>query len=202
MVKSLITLVLSTLRWTHWLGQYAVVYPLGMMMLLVVVVFWAGHNTPGQMLVKTIESVQREGYVIHDCTGPASREALNGDAVKPLLPPDLQEDCTTVSTDAAGYAAHIDQGYRKNILCLWLLMAMVFTGGSIVIGSTPRAVRYGYRTASQVPDKTIFAKSDVSQLKRVYDAMSPDERYKFARAIRENTRFRAQFGEGNKDEDK
>ena len=202
MVKSLITLVLSTLRWTHWLVQYAGGYPLGMMMLLVVVVFWAGHNTPGQMLVKTIESVQREGYVIHDCTGPASREALNGDAVKPLLPPDLQEDCTTVSTDAAGYAAHIDQGYRKNILCLWLLMAMVFTGGSIVIGSTPRAVRYGYRTASQVPDKTIFAKSDVSQLKRVYDAMSPDERYKFARAIRENTRFRAQFGEGNKDEDK
>jgi hypothetical protein len=28
MVKSLITLVLSTLRWTHWLVQYAVVYPL------------------------------------------------------------------------------------------------------------------------------------------------------------------------------
>ena len=129
MVKSLITLVLSTLRWTHWLVQYAVVYPLGMMMLLVVVVFWTGHNTPGQMLVKTIESVQREGYVIHDCTGPASREALNGDAVKPLLSPVLQEACTTVSTDATGYAAHIDQGYTKNILWLWLLMAMVFTGG-------------------------------------------------------------------------
>lgn len=113
MVKSLITLVLSTLRWTHWLVQYAVVYPLGMMMLLVVVVFWAGHNTPGQMLVKTIESVQREGYVIHDCTGPASREALNGDAVKPLLPPDLQEDCTTVSTDAAGYAAPYRPGLQE-----------------------------------------------------------------------------------------
>lgn len=95
-------LVLSTLRWTHWLVQYAVVYPLGMMMLLVVVVFWTGHNTPGQMLVKTIESVQREGYVIHDCTGPASREALNGDAVKPLLSPVLQEACTTVSTDRQG----------------------------------------------------------------------------------------------------
>jgi hypothetical protein len=144
MVKSLITLVLSTLRWTHWLVQYAVVYPLGMMMLLVVVVFWTGHNTPGQMLVKTIESVQREGYVIHDCTGPASREALNGDAVKPLLSPVLQEACTTVSTDATGYAAHIDQGYTKNILWLWLLMAMVFTGGSIVIGSTPRTGVTGY----------------------------------------------------------
>ncbi|MGU7762928.1 conjugal transfer protein TraP [Enterobacter hormaechei] len=144
MVKSLITLVLSTLRWTHWLVQYAVVYPLGMMMLLVVVVFWTGHNTPGQILVKTIESVQREGYVIHDCTGPASREALNGDAVKPLLSPVLQEACTTVSTDATGYAAHIDQGYTKNILWLWLLMAMVFTGGSIVIGSTPRTGVTGY----------------------------------------------------------
>ena len=115
-----------------------------MMMLLVVFVFWTGHNTPGQMLVKTIESVQREGYVIHDCTGPASREALNGDAVKPLLSPVLQEACTTVSTDATGYAAHIDQGYTKNILWLWLLMAMVFTGGSIVIGSTPRTGVTGY----------------------------------------------------------
>ena len=137
MVKSLITLVLSTLRWTHWLVQYAVVYPLGMMMLLVVVVFWTGHNTPGQMLVKTIESVQREGYVIHDCTGPASREALNGDAVKPLLPPVLQEDCSSFSTDAAGYAAHIDQGYTKNILWLWFLMAVVFTGVAVVFGRTP-----------------------------------------------------------------
>ncbi len=89
-----------------------------MMMLLVVVVFWTGHNTPGQMLVKTIESVQREGYVIHDCTGPASREALNGDAVKPLLSPVLQEACTTVSTDATGYAAHIDRLHKKYSLAL------------------------------------------------------------------------------------
>ena len=89
------------------------------------------------MLVNTIESVQREGYVIHDCTGPASREALNGDAVKPLLPPVLQEDCSSFSTDAAGYAAHIDQGYTKNILWLWFLMAVVFTGVAVVFGRTP-----------------------------------------------------------------
>lgn len=128
MVKSVLSLILSSLRWINWLIQYAVVYPLAMMMLLIVAVFWTGKVTPGQMLVNTIESVQREGYVIHDCTGPASREALNGDAVKPLLPPVLQEDCSSFSTDAAGYAAHIDQGYTKNILWLWFLMAVVFTG--------------------------------------------------------------------------
>ena len=59
MVKSLITLVLSTLRWTHWLVQYAVVYPLAMMMLLVVLVFLTGPYTFGQTLVKTVESVQQ-----------------------------------------------------------------------------------------------------------------------------------------------
>lgn len=134
MVKSLITLVLSALRWTQWLFQYAVVYPLAFMAMLVVLVFWKGPYTPGQTLVNTIESVQREGYVIQDCAGPASRGELNGDAVKPLLPP---EDCTTVSTNAAGYAAHIDQGYTKNILCLWLLMAVVFTGAAVVFGRTP-----------------------------------------------------------------
>lgn len=134
MVKFLTALVLSALRWLRWLFQYAVVYPMATMMLLIITVLWRGHIAPGQMLVNTIESVQREGYVIQDCAGPASREALNGDAVKPLLSP---EDCTTVSTDAAGYAAHIDQGYTKNILCLWLLLAVVFTGVAVVFGRTP-----------------------------------------------------------------
>ena len=138
MVKSRTALALSmsSLRWFRWLIQHAVVYPMATMMLLIVTVLWRGHITPGQMLVNTIESVQREGYVIHDCTGPASREALNGDAVKPLLPPVLQEDCSSFSTDAAGYAAHIDQGYTKNILWLWFLMAVVFTGVAVVFGRT------------------------------------------------------------------
>ena len=137
MVKSRSALVLSALRWLRWFFQYAVVYPMATMMLLIVTALWCGHITPGQMLVNTIESVQREGYVIHDCTGPASREALNGDAVKPLLPPVLQEDCSSFSTDAAGYAAHIDQGYTKNIFWLWFLMAVVFTGVAVVFGRTP-----------------------------------------------------------------
>ena len=134
MAKSLITAVLSALRWAHWLVKCAVVYPLAMMMLLVVLVFRTGPYTPGQTLVNTIESVQREGYVIQDCAGTASRGELNGDAVKPLLPP---ENCTTASTDASGYAAHIDQSYTHNIFWLWLLMAVVFTGGAVAFGRTP-----------------------------------------------------------------
>lgn len=125
MAKSLITAVLSVLRWAHWLVKCAVVYPLAMMMLLVVLVFRTGPYTFGQTLVKTVESVQQEGYVIQDCTGP---KELNSDAVNAPLPPLLQEDCTTVITDAAGYAAYIDQSYTHNILWLWLLMAVVFTG--------------------------------------------------------------------------
>ncbi|WP_309598536.1 conjugal transfer protein TraP, partial [Klebsiella pneumoniae] len=55
-----------------------------------------------------------------------------------------QEDCTTVSTDAAGYAAYIDQSYTHNILWLWLwlLMAVVFTGMAVVFRRTP--VRRGF----------------------------------------------------------
>lgn len=139
MVKSFVTFVLSALRWTHWLIQYAVVYPLVMMMFMVVVVFWRGHATPGQMLVKTIESVLREGYVTYNCTEPSSRGELNGGEVKPLLPPPpvLKDDCAAVSTDAAGYAADIDRGYTETILSLWLLMAVVFTGGAVVFRRTP-----------------------------------------------------------------
>ena len=36
MVKSVLSLILSSLRWINWLIQYAVVYPLAMMMLLIV----------------------------------------------------------------------------------------------------------------------------------------------------------------------
>ncbi|HHG7228436.1 TPA: conjugal transfer pilus-stabilizing protein TraP [Klebsiella pneumoniae] len=134
MAKSLITAVLSALRWAHWLVKCAVVYPLAMMMLLVVLVFRTGPYTFGQTLVKTVESVQQEGYVIQDCTGP---KELNGDAVNAPLSPVLQEDCTTVSTDAAGYAAYIDQSYTHNILWLWLLMAVVFSGIAVVFRRTP-----------------------------------------------------------------
>lgn len=113
MVKSVLSLILSSLRWINWLIQYAVVYPLAMMMLLIVAVFWTGKVTPGQMLVNTIESVQREGYVIKDCTGPASRGELNADAVKPLLPPVLQEDCTTDSTDDRQQQHADPEGQRR-----------------------------------------------------------------------------------------
>jgi len=75
MAKSLITAVLSALRWAHWLVKCAVVYPLAMMMLLVVLVFRTGPYTFGQTLVKTVESVQQEGYVIQDCTGPKEKTA-------------------------------------------------------------------------------------------------------------------------------
>ncbi|HBS5971069.1 conjugal transfer protein TraP [Klebsiella pneumoniae] len=139
MVKPLLSFTLSVLRWVSWLVQYAVVYPLAMMMLLVVVVFWRGQVTFGQSLVMEIESVLREGYVIHNCSGPEPRGELNGGEVKPLLPPPpaLKEDCIVVSTDAAGYAANIDEVYTKIILSLWLLMAVVFTGSAVVFGRTP-----------------------------------------------------------------
>lgn len=196
MANSLITAVLSALSWTHWLVKCVVVYPLAMMMLLVVLVFRTGPYTFGQTLVKTVESVQQEGYVIQDCTGPASHGELNGDAVKPQLPPVLQEDCTTVNTDAARYAAHIDQIYTHNILWLWLLMAVVFTGGAVVFRRTP--VRRGIIRKNGVvvgesgsgSSRLILARSDVSQLKRVYGAMSPDEQGKLHRAIKANNPFR------------
>ncbi len=151
MAKSLITAVLSALCWAHWLVKCAVVYPLAMMMLLVVLVFRTGPYTFGQTLVKTVESVQQEGYVIQDCTGP---KELNGDAVNAPLPPVLQKDCTTVSTDAAGYAAYIDQSYTHNILWLWLLMAVVFTGIAVVFRRTP--VRRGSYGKTVLSSESLF----------------------------------------------
>lgn len=189
MGRSLNTLIRSVLRWTLWLMQYAVVWPLAMMMLLVVVVFWRGQTTPGQMLVKTIESVQREGYVTYDYCSPAPGGELNGNEVKPLLPPPvLKEDCVAVMTDAAGYAAHIDRVCTKNILWIWLLMAVVFTGGAVVFGLTP-ARRTGVTWVKEARGN-VSLEPDVSQLRHIYGSMSQDERDKYVRAIKANTTFR------------
>lgn len=190
MVKSLITCALSALRWINWLMQYAVVLPLAMMMLLVVVVFWRGQVTPGQLLVKNIESVQREGYITYDYCSPAPGGQLNGNKVNPLLPssPVLKEYCVAVMTDAAGYAAHIDRVYTKNMLWLWLLMAVVFTGGTVVFGLTP-ARRTGSLWLRDARGH-VFSEPDVSQLRRIYGAMSQDERDKFIPTIKADTTFR------------
>ena len=69
MAKSLITTVLSALRWAHWLVKCAVVYPLAMMMLLVVLVFRTGPYTFGQTLVKTVESVQQRDMSFRTAPG-------------------------------------------------------------------------------------------------------------------------------------
>lgn len=112
------------------------------------------------------------------------------------LPPVLQEACTTVSTDAAGYAAYIDQSYTHNILWLWLLMAVVFTGIAVVFRRTPvrrviiRKNGVVVGEAGSGSSGLILARSDVSQIKRVYYEMSPDEGDKFVRAIKENTQIR------------
>ncbi|NNO91245.1 hypothetical protein EF945_25305 [Klebsiella pneumoniae] len=83
-----------------------------------------------------------------------------------------------------------------NILWLWLLMAVVFTGIAVVFRRTP--VRRGIIRKNGVvvgesvlgSSGLILARSDVSQIKRVYDEMSPGEGDKFVRTIKENTQIR------------
>lgn len=137
--RTALVLSMSALRWLRWLFQYAVVYPMATMMLLIVAALWRGHITPGQMLVTAVESVQREGYVTYDCTGPDPAGELNGREVKPLLPlpPVLQKDCTAIAASAAEYAAWLDHRYTNNLLRLWLMMAVVFMGGAVVFRRTP-----------------------------------------------------------------
>ena len=126
---------LSVLGWINCLILYAVIYPLAMMAILVILVFWIGPMTPGQTLVTEIESVQREGYTISDCSSVQGQ--LSHEQVKPLLPSLLLKDCASVTTDAAGYAANIDRRFRANFLRGWLIMAMIFMVSAVAIGRTP-----------------------------------------------------------------
>lgn len=74
-------------------------------------------------------------------------------------------------------------------------MAVVFTGIAVVFRRTPvrRIIRKnGVVVGESVLGSSglILARSDVSQIKRVYDEMSPGEGDKFVRTIKENTQIR------------
>nr|WP_279078441.1 conjugal transfer protein TraP [Hafnia alvei] len=134
MDKYRLSLLFSVLRWVNFLILYAVIYPLATMAILVVV-FWMGPMTLGQTVVAEIESVQKSGYTINDCSSEQGR--LSDEPVKPLVPSLLQKDCDSVTTDAAGYAANIDRRSLANFLNGWLVMALIFVVGAVAIGRAP-----------------------------------------------------------------
>lgn len=135
MDKYQVSLLLSVLRWVNFLILYAVIYPLAMMAILVAV-FWMGPMTLGQTVVAEIESVQKLGYTLNDCSSVQGQ--LSDESVKPLVPSLLQKDCHSVPTDAAGYAANIDRRSRTNFLKGWLMLALIFMVGAVAIGRAPR----------------------------------------------------------------
>lgn len=135
MDKYRVSLFLSLLRWVKFLILYAVIYPSAMMSILVALVLWMGLWTPGQMRVAEIESVQKSGYTINDCSSVEGQ--LSDEPVKPLVPSLLQKNCHSVPTDAAGYAANIDRRSRANFLKGWLMLALVFMVGAVAIGRAP-----------------------------------------------------------------
>lgn len=130
------SVLLSVLRWVKFLILYAVIYPLAMMAIGVILLFWVGPMTPGQTLVAEIESVQKSGYTFNDC--PAVQGRLRDEPVKPLVSSLLRvQVCDSVPTDAAGYAANIDRRSRANFLKGWLMMALIFMVGAVAVGRAP-----------------------------------------------------------------
>ncbi|MGS3541615.1 conjugal transfer protein TraP [Klebsiella pneumoniae] len=65
-----------------------------------------------------------------------------------------------------------------------------FSGFRIYRETLSRFVRRFIGEAGSGSSGLILARSDVSQIKRVYYEMSPDEGDKFVRAIKENTQIR------------
>lgn len=126
-----VSLLLSVLRWVNFLILYAVIYPLATMAIGVILLFWMGPMTPGQTLVAEIESVQKSGYTINDCSSVQGQ--LSDELVKPLVPSLLLKDCDSVTTDAA----NIDRRSRTNFLKAWLMMALIFVVDAVAIGRAP-----------------------------------------------------------------
>lgn len=131
MNKRPVSFVRLALNVAGWLILHAVVFPMAMMALLYALSCWKGGMTPGEMLVSQIETVQREGYVINVCL-PAPKTGSDNNHV-----PVLNQNCTSIKTDAAGYAADVDKAYSGVLLNLWTIMALVFMGMSVLLGRTP-----------------------------------------------------------------
>ncbi|MEZ2578081.1 conjugal transfer protein TraP [Buttiauxella ferragutiae] len=117
------------LRWLGWLIRYAVIWPAAMLMLLIILVCRMDNNTPGQIIANEIMTVTRNVQIgefrIPVCQKP--------DTVTHSVA------CTTIITDAKGYAAHIDSSLRAGPM-VWGIIAMMSAGLALFLGRYPESV--------------------------------------------------------------
>jgi hypothetical protein len=132
MTRNLMFSVGYALRWLGWGVQWLVIVPLGTLTLAVVVLAWRGGDTPGQMLVQYAESVS---------SSSASGVWFYARCAPDKKTPAPTAPCPQVKTDAAGYAAYIDQTLAHLLRISWLTFAAMYAGLALAVGCIPSCMR-------------------------------------------------------------
>ncbi|SMG59739.1 conjugal transfer protein TraP [Cedecea sp. NFIX57] len=128
MARNLMPSLGYALRWLGWGVQWLVIAPLGTLTLAVVVLAGRGGDTPGQMLVQYAESVS---------TSSASGVWFYARCAPDKKTPAPTAPCPQVKTDAAGYAAYIDQTLAHLLRISWLTFAALYAGFALATGCIP-----------------------------------------------------------------
>lgn len=135
MMAKILSSLMYVLRWLAWAFHRLLFLPAGTLLLMCLFLFWLEGSTPGRMMADEIVAVTKN-------VNPGQFSVSGYKCVGDLQLGNLCHQVTSI-TDAAGYAAHIDGSWRGPLKCLWIVLALMFAGLSVVTRSFPACWRYG-----------------------------------------------------------
>lgn len=134
MTAEILSSLMYVLRWLAWFFHHLILVPAGTLLLMCLFLFWLEGSTPGRMMAAEIISVTQN-------VSPGQFRVSGCEGVKDAR---LRNLCRQASiTDAAGYAAHIDQSWRGPLKSLWVVLALISAGCSVITKSFPVYWCYG-----------------------------------------------------------
>jgi hypothetical protein len=153
MMLKLLSVLLYCLRWLAWAFHYLIIWPAATLMVLVIMLFRMENTTPGEAMAQEIMAVTH-----NVSSGEFRISAYRDETLQPLIPAAPQDespglmlhgapsavchDRGSVVTGAKGYAAHINDSLRV-VKGLWAVLAIVFSGLSLLMGCRPYFCRDG-----------------------------------------------------------
>lgn len=158
--------VAFAIRWLLWAVKFVVIWPLATIALLVLLVFWKGDTTPGQLLAEHIEYVRAASptgqYPVSDC--PDVYESIDFHS-SPWEPPSLDNRCAVIFTDAAGYIEDINLSLSRAGKALWVILSFLYTSLAVIAGNRPDGQPRPFKYGTRKPDnRVVYTENTVRTL--------------------------------------
>ncbi|EHD0299385.1 hypothetical protein JYY74_004232 [Salmonella enterica subsp. enterica serovar Enteritidis] len=128
MTGNIMRITIYVLSWCAWTFRNLVIFPAGMLTLIVVLLMVREHTSPGKILVNITQNADSVtdgvNWTWREC--PTTTSSSKSSSPKmPVQPSVLSAKCPEVKSDAKGYAAHIDRNLLPLVKMLWVILAAI-----------------------------------------------------------------------------